>query len=606
MSDIRVADYIFRTLADQGIRHVFLVTGGGAMHLNDAIGKEKRLEYVCCHHEQACAIAAEGYSRASGKLCAVNITTGPGGTNALTGVLGQWLDSIPAVYISGQVRYDTTVPSTGLPLRQLGDQEADIISVVRPLTKYAFSVTDPKTIRYHLEKALFVATSDRPGPVWLDIPMNVQASILDDSTLEAFTPAERPQLTGEELTDAVRRVLERIREAECPVLLAGSGVRLSGAADEGIFDELIEHLGIPVQAAWNAIDLVPTDHPLYAGRPSTLGQRAANFIFQNSDVMLSVGCRMNLRQIGFTYAAVAREAYKISVDIDSVELEKETYQPDFPIPADAKLFLKEMLRQVKENPIPPKTNWLGWCRERVKRYPPVTDAMKEQKGETINPYFFSETLGQSLRDRDIVVSSNGSACVIPIQAMPIRKGQRHIVNSGCAAMGYGLPSAIGASVSDPTRRVICLEGDGSIMMNLQELQTAAHHKLNLKVFVFNNSGYLSIKTTQKNFFAGNFVGEGPRSGVSFPDFVKLGESFGLKAHRLESHSGLAEAIQNILDAPGPAIIDVRVDPEQLFEPRVSSQRLPNGKMVSKPLEDMYPFLERDEFQSNMLIEPWES
>ena len=601
---IKLSDYIFKYLADYGVRHVFMITGGGAMHLNDSIGHEKRIQYICNHHEQACAMAAEGYARASGKLGVVCVTTGPGGTNAITGVLGQWLDSISVLYISGQVRYDTTVASTGLPLRQLGDQEINIVDIVRTITKYALMVTEPQSIRFHLEKAICLATSGRPGPVWLDIPLNVQAAMIDESSLESYTSTndDKVEFDQQAIKKTVAVVLEKIKNSKRPVILAGAGIRLGDAHE--LFQEVIEKLGVPVLTAWDAIDLMYDDHPLYFGRPSTLGQRGANFIFQNADLLLSLGCRLNTRQIGFNFDAVARAAYKIILDIDPVELHKPTIRPDLSIHCCVKVFLKEMNEGINIRLIPRKKGWVSWCRARKERYSVVLPEYLENKNR-VNPYVFCDVLSDYLGEHDVIVSSNGSACVIPIQSLRLKKGQRHIVNSGCAAMGYGLPSAIGACFSSKKNRVICLEGDGSIQLNIQELQTVVHHQLPLKIFIFNNDGYLSIRTTQNNFFNGHLVGEGPKSGVTLPDMVRIAEAYGIKTCRISAQDDLAEKIEDVLESPGPVLCDILIQPDQLFVPRTSSQRLPDGRMVSKPLEDMYPFLDRDEFLSNMIVPPWD-
>lgn len=603
---IRVSDYIARRIVEAGVKHIFLITGGGAMHLNDAIGLNPDLEYVCNHHEQACAMAADGYARVSGNVAAVCVTTGPGGTNAVTGVLGQWLDSVPALYVSGQVRTQVMVASTGLPLRQLGDQEADIVSMVKTITKYAVLVTDPKSIRYHFDKALHLARSGRPGPVWLDVPLDVQSAMVDESELIPYDPSEDEiefdhGLVERQVAEAVRR----IHAAERPVILAGAGIRLGKAHEE--FLQVVEKLGIPVLTAWDAIDLMATEHPLYFGRPSTLGQRAGNFIFQNADLLLSIGCRLNVRQIGYTFASVARAAYKIVVDIDPAELKKQTLVPDLPVHADARLFLQLMNRHLEgmEQPAASVPEWRAWCRARRERYPPVTLEAREEKG-LVNPYVFADVLSERLDEGDVIVSSDGASCVVPIQAMVIKKGQRHIVNSGCAAMGFGLPAAVGACFAHGKRKTICLEGDGSVQLNIQELQTVVHHQLPLKIFIFNNGGYLSIRATQKGFFKENYVGESARSGVSFPDMVKLATAYGIPAYVITEHKGMAEVIDEVLQSPGPALCDVRMSPDQGFTPRVTSQRLPDGTMVSKPLEDMFPFLERDEFESNMIIPAWDS
>lgn len=593
---MRVADYIAKTLADRGIKHVFMIVGGGAMFLNDAFGLEKRIQYVCNAHEQASAMAAEGYARITGKMSVVCVTSAPAGTNTLTGVLGQWVDSIPVLYISGQVRYATTVASTGLPLRQLGDQEINIVDIVKSITKYAVMVTDPLEIRYHLEKAIYLATHGRPAPVWLDIPLDVQSSIVDETKLKPYKPfCEKNYIA---FNHDVDNVIEKLIESERPIILAGAGIRLSGATEE--FYQLAERIGVPVQVAWDAIDLFPSNHPLYAGRPSTVGQRSANFIFQNADLLLSIGCRLNVRQIGYTFPAVARAAYKISVDIDPNELKKPTLKIDFPINADAKDFIHLLNLRLKE--IPQKTAWLSWCKERINRYPLVLP--EYYLSIATNPYVFCDRLSKKLNENDIIVSSNGSACVIPIQTMQIKRGQRHIVNSGSAAMGYGLPSAIGACLATG-KRVICLEGDGSIQMNIQELETVRYHNLPLKIFVFNNGAYLSMRFTQSMFFNGHTVGESAESGVGFPDFVKIARAYGIETYRINHNSEL-DVIDEVLKMNDPVLCDVTIDSNQSFSPRITSKQLKDGRMVSSPLEDMYPFLSDEEFMSNMLVPRWEN
>ena len=497
-----------------------------------------------------------------------------------------------------------TVAHTGIALRQLGDQEADIVAIVRPITKYAATVRDPRRIRYHLEKAIHQACTGRPGPVWLDIPLDVQAAMIDEESLEAYTPAaDAQEFAAAQVAETAADILRRIGDSQRPVLLAGAGIRLAGAGE--IFHSVVDRLGIPVLTAWDAIDLLGSEHPLNFGRPSTLGQRGANFIFQNADLLLSVGCRLNVRQIGYTFASVARAACKIVVDIDPLELRKPTIQPDVAVPCDAKLLLEAVDRHLQATSLPSKGEWLTWCAERRDRYPVVLPEYRDVE-EPVNPYVFCDVLSDCLAADDVVVSANGAACVVPIQAMRLREGQRHIVNSGCAAMGYGLPAAVGACFARGKRRVVCLEGDGSIQLNLQELQTVVHHQLPLKIFVFDNGGYLSIRSTQNNFFAGRLVGESAQSGVSFPDLTRIAEAYGIRAMRVSRHAELATTIGAALEAPGPVLCNVHMCPEQGFAPRVSSQRLPDGKIVSKPLEDMYPFLERDEFLSNMLIPPWEA
>ena len=594
---MRVADYIAKTLADMDIKHIFMIVGGGAMFLNDAFGLEKRIQYICNAHEQASAMAAEGYARITGKMAVVCVTSAPAGTNTLTGVLGQWVDSIPVLYISGQVRYATTVASTGLPLRQLGDQEINIVDIVKPITKYAVMITDPLEIRYHLEKAVYLAIHGRPAPVWLDIPLDVQSAIVDETKLKSYKPFYGQKYIA--FNHDVDNVIENLATSERPVILAGAGIRLSGVVEE--FYQLAEKIGAPVQVAWDAIDLFPSDHPLYAGRPSTLGQRGANFIFQNSDLLLSIGCRLNVRQIGYTFKSVARAAYKISVDIDPAELKKPTLEIDLPINADAKEFIRSLNLRLKD--IPKKTAWLSWCKERIERYPLVLPEYYQSK--SVNPYVFCDVLSKKLKNDDIIVSSNGSACVVPIQTMQIKREQRHIVNSGSAAMGYGLPAAIGACFAS-SKRVICLEGDGSIQMNIQELETVRYHNLPLKIFVFNNGAYLSMRFTQSMFFNGHMVGESAESGVGFPNFIKIANAYGIDTYHINHNNELDEIIDEVLKTNSPVLCNVAIDAGQTFMPRITSKQLKDGRMVSSPLEDMYPFLDEEEFMSNMLIPRWES
>lgn len=569
------------------------------MHLNDAISREPRLRYICNHHEQASAIAAEGYARVSGQIGLVNVTAGPGGINALNGVFGAFTDSIPMLIISGQAKRETCMASYHIPgLRQLGDQEVDIVSMVKPITKYAKLVMDPNTIRFELERALHLATSGRPGPCWLDIPVDVQAALIDPAELPGYSPEMDP--LPYELDKLPRRcasIVERIRAAKRPVLLVGSGVRIAGALD--MLDEISAALGIPVVTAWIP-DLVPSDNHYYCGRQGTIGTRAGNFTVQNADVVLIVGSRMAIRQISYNWKAFARHAYKIHVDADPAELNKPTSIADETLCCDAKLFLQELGRQLDAVDHDPAqhADWLAWCRDRVERYPAVLPRQRTTK-DGINAYYFVEKLFERLENDDVVVCGDATACITPFQVAHIQKGQMVFSNSGCASMGYDLPAAIGAAVARGGKRVICLAGDGSIMMNIQELQTVAKNRLPIIIFVLNNGGYLSIRSTQNNFF-GNLIGEGPESGVSFPDFVRLADAHGLAAMRLEGeHFG--DQISEALEHGGPILCEVILDRAQSFEPKLSSKKLPDGRMVTAPLEDMAPFLEREEFASNMLV-----
>lgn len=591
----RVADYIADFFAENNITDVFTVTGGGAMHLNDAFGHHSKLRCVYNHHEQACAIAAEGYARYSSKIAAVCVTTGPGGVNALNGVLGGWLDSVPMFVVSGQVKFSTTIKAApNLALRQLGDQEFNIVDCVKTMTKFAAMVTQPEDIAYYCQKALYIATHGRKGPVWLDVPLNVQAALVETDNLRGYDPAE----DAEELPPAfdektAAEILKKIQAARRPVVLAGEGVRFSGAYEK--FLELVEKLGVPVVTAWNAHDLLWDEHPLYCGRPGTVGTRGGNFAVQYSDLLLVLGCRLNIRQISYNWENFASAAYKIMVDIDPAELQKPTLKIDMPVHADAKDAI-ELLAKLASNDGRHK-KWLDWCRATNARFPACLPSYL-QKEKPLNPYAFMDILFKQLEPGDAVVTSNGSACVISFQAAVIKKGQRLFTNSGCASMGYGLPAALGVALArGKEKRTLCIEGDGSLMMNLQELQTLVYNGFNLKLFVINNNGYHSIRQTQTNLFSPPLVGVCDGNGLSFPDFEKLSQAFGLSYHKIDSLSCVKEKIQAALDSQGPAFIEVLVDPEQFFSPKLSSKKLPDGSMVSPSLEDMYPFLPEEEMKA---------
>lgn len=595
---IRVADYIAQILAKHGVSHVFMVTGGGAMHLNDAFGRTKELKIVCCHHEQTCAMAAESYYRTTNRLAAVNVTAGPGGTNAITGVYGAYVDSMAMIVISGQSKWETLVRSTNLPLRQLGDQEVDIIKMVQGVTKYAVVVQDPQSIRYHLERALHLALNGRPGPVWLDVPINVQGSKIDPAALRGYDPAEdAPSWETSDLQATVGEVVARLQAAERPVIYAGTGVRLSG--QYSTFLNLAEKLGVPIVSAWNSNDLLPDDHPAYAGRPGSIGDRAGNFTVQNSDFLLILGCRLNIRLVSYNWEKFARHAFKIMVDVDAAELKKPTLKIDLPVHADLKDFLPALAAATAKWQ-PRNATWLAWCRARVAKYPVVLPEYW-QLTDKVNPYCFMERLSDQFADHELIACGDGTACVTAFQTIRIRKGMRLFHNSGCASMGYDLPAAIGVAEAYPGHRVICLAGDGSIMMNLQELQTIAGRKLPVKVFIMNNTGYHSIRQTQANFFADNIIGCGTDSGLSFPDFGKVAHAFGLPFRRCQTHGELSSAISATLTEQGAAICEIMIDLAQSFAPKLSSRKLDDGRMVTAALEDMAPFLSREELAKNMLV-----
>jgi acetolactate synthase-1/2/3 large subunit len=607
---MRVADYIAEALASQGMRHVFLVTGGGAMHLNDAFGRAPGLSCVCFHNEQGAAMAADGYARVSGRPAILNVTTGPGGINALNGVFGAYTDSLPMVVISGQVRRETIAGNYPIGLRQLGDQEVDIVRMVGGITKSAVTVQDPGSIRYEIEKACYLAVNGRPGPTWVDVPIDIQGASVDPGTLKgfdsvrdgpaAFPATELKLLQGDALRERVRAVIATFARSRRPCLLPGTGVRIAGCHD--LFAHVAARLGAPVATAFNAHDLVPNDDPLYAGRAGTVGDRAGNFAVQNSDVLLVLGCRLNIRQISYNWGSFARAAHRIMVDIDQAELTKPTLSIDTPVHADLRDFLAMMDEELQDwRPPPDHAAYLAWCRERVRRYPTVLESYwRDANG--VNPYCFGAALSDGLDEKDVVVTGDGTACVVTFQSIVLKAGQRLFSNSGSASMGYDLPAAIGAFHADPgVRRIICIAGDGSIMMNIQELQTIVGGALPIKVFVLNNDGYHSIRQTQQNYFPDNVVGCGPESGVTFPDFMKIGAAFGFPVSRIETHEAMGEKIAAALDAPGSHFCEVMLDKAQAFSPKLSSRRLDDGRMVTSALEDLAPFLTREELAENMLI-----
>lgn len=610
---MKVSDYIGTMLAEQGVSQVFTVTGGGAMHLNDALGHQEGLTCLYSHHEQACAMAAESYARIHNRIGVVCVTTGPGGTNAITGVVGGWLDSIPMLVLSGQVRYDTTARWSGVGIRAMGDQEFDITKSVSCMTKYSEMVIDPLKIRYCLEKAIYLAYSGRPGPTWLDIPLDVQGAFVETEQLEGFDPvcferSSEGQGLPEKVSDeTVKTIIEKIRQAKRPVLNAGNGIRIAGAYP--IFDRVVKKLGIPVVTGWNSQDCMCTDDPLYVGRGGGMGDRPGNFAIQNSDLVFSVGSRLSIRQVGYRYRTWAREAYTIVNDIDQEELKKPSVHVDMPVHAHAKDLLEAMDRVLGEEVLfdggqgLPGMTWSQTCRMWKEKYPVVLEKHLDMRDDKeANVYALVQELSSRLKENQITVVGNGSACVVGGHAYIIKKGQRFISNSAIASMGYDLPAAIGACMADHSQDIILLTGDGSIQMNLQELQTIIHHNMPIKIVLINNGGYHSIRQTQKNFFGEPLVGIGVDShDLSFPDMEKLATAYGYPYVSAHHNRELAEAIEKTLAVSGPVICEIFVTMDQNFEPKSAGKRLDDGTMVSPPLEDLSPFLSEEEMNYNMII-----
>ena len=602
---IRLADYIANTLVEHGIEQCFMVTGGGAMHLNDAFGHHKDIHCTFHHHEQACAIAAEGYARIKGKAALVNVTTGPGGTNALTGVMGAYLDSIPMIIISGQVRYDTTsrlnnYKNSSFPLRSYGDQEFDITKACSSMCKYAVMLEDYKDIKYILKKALNLVNSGRPGPVWIDIPLNYQSMIIDTDELKDYEQADyiKPDIKQE----TIDSVIEKIKSASRPVLYPGTGVRLAHAYD--LFKKVINKLNIPVVTYWDAIDLIETDHPLYVGRAGNMGDRAGNFAVQNSDLLIVLGNRLSIRNTGYNYKAWARKSYVIMIDIDEGEMLKDNLHVEMKVHGDAKDFLEKLDNSIQDK-LFNNQEWLDKCQYWKNNYPVVLD--KHYSDTQANPYAIFDYLSKQLKDNNITVTANGTCCVAGHQSWVIKKDSRFLNNNGSATMGYGLPASIGACIANNNKQVICLEGDGSIMMNLQELQTIVTNKLPIKILMINNAGYHSIRQTQDKIFAARKkIGIGPESNdLSFPDFEKIIKAFNIPYYSCKTNEEFLDKVNDFLNEELYSFMEVFVSTTQLFEPKNDAKILEDGTLYSPPLEDLSPFLSKEELEANMYIPLWE-
>lgn len=597
---IKLSEYIFSFIADIGVSEVFAVSGGGAMHLVDAVASEERLRYIATHHEQAAAMAAEGYARITGKPGVALVTSGPGSTNATTGVCGAWIDSIPTIFISGQVTSDTLIAETGL--RQFGIQESNIVDLVKPITKYAVTVTDPLTIKFHLQKAYHLAMTGRPGPVWLDIPLDVQGRMINMDDLSGYTPEELNASENRDiLAQQVEQCIAMLRQAERPVLIIGYGIRLAKAELEII--ALIEKLGIPVISSWTSSDLIPTDHEHYIGRSGIMGDRAGNFTVQNADLLLILGSRMSIPQVGYNFKTFARGAKRIVVDIDPKELDKPSIKPNLPILVDARAFILELLHKLSDGNAPACTSWLTRCREWKVKYPIVLPEYSKTP-DGVNSFYFVDQLAQKLDNNAVVVTDMGTSFTCTMQTFHTKAGQRLFTSSGHASMGFGLPGAIGACFGHDRRQTICISGDGGLQMNIQELQTLVTYKLPIILFVLNNNGYLTIKLMQQNHF-GRYVGSDPGSGVICPDIIKVATAYGIPSLRINNQQELGEQLDSVLSQTGPFICEIMMPENQPLIPRVSSLKKPDGTIISKPLEDLYPFLDREEFASNMIVAPVE-
>lgn len=591
---IKVSDYVIKYLEQTGVNHMFMLPGGGAMHLNDSLGKSNKIKFICCQNEQGCSIAAEAYARVNNKLGLLMVTTGPGGTNALTGIAGAYLESTPVFVLSGQVKRLDMINGQGI--RQQGMQELDIVSIVKPITKYAALVNDPVMIRYHMEKALYEATHGRKGPVWLDIPLDVQASIVDENKLDGYVPDVKEENNIEK---DVLKIIDELNKSERPVLLAGNGIRLADGIKE--FEELVKLLGIPILTSWNGIDLIEETHPLYYGRPGGLGHRYANFIQQNSDFFMSIGARLNLLQTGYNFDGFARAAVKIMVDIDDAELHKINVRPDIPVCTDAKRFINILLKHKDKIIKKDRKKWLDYSNKLKNKYPMVQQEYWQEK-DYVNTYCLLKTISDYMSSEDIYVSGSSGSCIeISMQTFEVKKGQRVFCTKGLASMGYGLPSTIGACLASNRKLTVSVNGDGGFVMNIQELETL--HRLNLpvKIFVLCNGGYGAIKATQTNIFSGNFLACDPESGLTIPNIGNVAKAYGLKTEQIYNNNELKDKVKKVLQHDGPVICEVFTPIELMAKPKQISYRRKDGQMESKPLEYMNPPLSKKEFEENMII-----
>ncbi len=592
---IKVSDYVIKRLEETGVQHMFMIPGGGAMHLNDSLGKSEKIKYICTQHEQAAAIAAEAYARVNNTMGLLMVTTGPGGTNALTGVAGAFLESTPVFVVSGQVKRSDMIHTAGL--RQQGMQELDMISLVKPVTKYCALVDEPQLVRYHIERALHEATTGRKGPVWLDIPLDVQASVVDEETLPGYTiPDYMPERS---LEKAVIHIIESLNKSERPVLLAGNGIRLADAVSE--FEELVEALHIPVLTTWNGLDLIEEENPLYYGRPGGLGHRYANYMQQNSDFFFSLGARMNLLQTGYNFEGFAREAWKIMVDIDSAELAKTNVRPDIAICADAGKVIRELLKHRQLIKRKERREWFAYGDKMKAKYPLIPETYWNQT-EFVNPYCLVETISKYMKSDDIYVSGSSGSCIdISMQTFHVKKGQRVFCTKGLASMGYGLPSTIGACLAGGRKRTVGVNGDGGFAMNIQELETIRRLKLPVKIFVLYNKGYGAIKATQTNLFEGHLVACNEESGLSLPGAAGIAGAYGLETVVIKNMLELDEKVKSVLDYDGPVIAEVWTPIHITAMPKQVSYKKKDGQMESLPLEYMTPLISDEEFQNDMLI-----
>jgi len=593
---MKLSDYVIQFVIDLDVKHLFFLPGGGAMHLNDSLGgRSKDIDPVCMLHEQAAAIAAENYAKATGNIGVALFTTGPGSTNAVTGVAGAWLDSTPCLFLSGQCKRSDLKGDSGV--RQMGVQEVDIPAIVAPITKYVVTVMDPAKIRYELEKAVYIAKEGRPGPVWVEIPLDVQAATIDPATLKGFTP-EAAKGPSQDLGPSVEQTIEYLLNAERPIILAGHGIRLARAIED--FRALVDRLRVPVIASWLAPDLLAFDHPYYVGRPGVVAPRGVNFALQNSDFLLTIGTRIDCTMTGYAPEKLARAAKKVMVDIDPAELRKFDNYFELRVQADAGDFIGELTRQMEIVKLPDITPWRGRCMDWKMKYPVVLPEHRKPD-QKVSTYYFAEVVSELMQPGDFIISgSSGAGIEIFQHALRMKKNQRLFHTTALGSMGYGLPAAIGACAAVGKGSTVCVEGDGSLQLNVQEFATVARDQWPIKLFVLNNSGFSSIRTSQNRWF-GRLIAADETSGLVLPPITKVAEAYGLRAVQIKDQSNLKEEVAAVLAMEGPVVCEVICVPDEARIPSLGAVQRADGSMVSKPLEDLSPLLDREEFRSNMLI-----
>ncbi len=589
---MKLSDYVMGFLRDKGVDTVFMVSGGGIMHLTDSLGRTEGMEYVCNYHEQACAISAEAYARVNKRPAACLVTVGPGAVNALSGILGAWMDSLPMIVISGQVR--TQIMADFSKVRQMGPQESNLVDMARPVTKYAVSVKESSAIKYELEKAFYHAFEGRPGPVWLEIPLDIQSSEIDVATLKSF---EAQKVKNPVYENKVSELVQLIKKSKRPIVVAGNGVAIGHARQELV--EFIEKYEVPVVMPYSAKDLLPETHPQNMGVFGTAGQRRANFAVQNSDLVIGLGAGFCISKVGFAYKGFAPKAQKVIVDIDEAQVFHQILPADLGIVADAKEVLQGLLKALGPAKLDTDPKWSWACQMWKEKYPIILPEYFEDK-DHVNSYVFMDVLSDLMANKSVITVGNGLDCVSYYQAFKIKSlEQRGIISGNWGSMGWDLPLAIGACYGMNRAPVVCVTGDGSLQWNVQELMTIAHNKLPIKVFVFNNNGYSAIRITQKTFNDGLFVGSDEGSGVGNPDFKLLAQAYGLKYRNIDNNGQVKEVVREVLGIKEPVLIEVKINPEQWITPKASAFKRADGTLESRPLEDMSPFLPREEIEYNM-------